>query len=181
MKECINCWQHGLCGFKTKESTGFGVVCDSFSYKPQMSLEEEEEYCRLKNERKRMSKEYICLQELNEILDKRIAEERITERVLSDIGHGIELASILADSLPTVTKVDICREFAKKVEKHTFENCHNLTCRRKQYEAYKIGICREFADKLKSSYKKDYDLGMVATTYEACISNIDDVLAEMEE
>lgn len=58
-----------------------------------------------------MNKHYICKEELNEILDKRIDEERITKRVLSDVGCGIELARIDADSLNTVTKFDICRDF----------------------------------------------------------------------
>lgn len=61
-------------------------------------------------------KEYICKQELDEILNKRIEEERITARVLSDVGRGVELASIVADSLNTVTKAYICREFADKVK-----------------------------------------------------------------
>ena len=51
------------------------------------------------------------------------------------------------DGQPTITEEEI-----RAMAEHTYENCHNITCRRKcQKDGYNMAI-DEFAEKLKREY-----------------------------
>lgn len=130
-------------------------------------------------------KEYICLQELNNILDKRIAEERITARILSDVGRGVELASIFANSLPKVTEADVLHEFKEWYASHCdfsevqldefkhkwkrwIEDFISEKERERMIEAEKA--TQEFKEKLNSGY---FSLGKECdTAYEKELINV---------
>ena len=54
-------------------------------------------------------------------------------------------------NLPTTTEAEI-----RATAEHTYENCHNLTCRRKcRKDGYNMAI-DEFAEKLKESLLNNY-------------------------
>lgn len=94
------------------------------------------------------------------------------------------------DHIPVVATAELLAvlDVAEEKAKHTYENCHNLTCRRKcQKDGYNMAI-DEFAEKLKESLAKNYRHftttdtdGFEWLTTDAVHTHIDKVAEQLKE
>lgn len=73
-------------------------------------------------------KEYIVKEDIQDKLLRMIAPEVIekdkknSEEMISELGKGLYIATLTIDNSETVTKVDICREFAEELKRYIPES-----------------------------------------------------------